>query len=442
MRNFAQTILRYEPLLLLGVVYTFWYADANRLWSLLLLPALLLLRRLAYGRLFTDTPLNAVFAALLALAVANVFVAPYSRGDTNLTLQPLNLQLTIPWAWVMLGRPLMGIALYFSFVEYGRRFGVSGLANTTVLLGLIVALLGLFATQWNSKSDQLAFIIERLPQTRDIWLAPGGFNANEIAGGMAWLTPLCAALALHRWRPKITQTGAAVVFALLLLCLFLGQSRLAIGGVIAGMGLVIITLVPPGHRRALALVGLALFVAAEIAIVRNVFAPPSYGETMVDRDENSTAGRLEMYLSVVEILQDYPLTGVGMNMYRDAQVRADYPVPSFGQRILPHTHNELLQFGADFGAPGLILFIMLHIVVAIMIWRCWRQPDPQSRVIAIGVAAALLAHGIYGAGDAVALWDRFIFVFWWALGLLGAQYTLVTRPALAQPAALPKPETS
>ena len=442
LRKVAQTALRYEPLLLMAVVYTFWYADANRLWSLLLLPPLLLLRWFAYGRLVTQTPLNAVLATLLVLAVANVFVAAYSRGDTSLALPVLDLQLTIPWAWVMLGRPLMGVALYFSFVEHGRRYGVQGLARTTVVLGLIVAFLALFSTQWNAKSEQLAPIIERLPTISDIWLAPGGFNANEIAGGMAWLIPLTAALALHYWRPRVVQVGAAAAFALLLFCLFLGQSRLAIGGVIVGLGLVMMTLVPPGRRRVLALVGLALFTAAEVAIVRNVFAPPSYGAVMVARDENSSAARLEMYLSVVNILQDHPLTGVGMNMYRDGQVRADYPVPSFGQRILPHAHNELLQLGADFGVPGLVFFIMLHLVVAVMVWRCWRQPDRQSRVIAMGVAAALLAHGIYGAGDAVALWDRFIFVFWWALGLLGAQYTLVTQPAPAPQAAVGERQTS
>ncbi len=422
LQTFARSVLRFEPLLLLPVVYVFWYADPNRLWSLLLLVPLLLLRWLAYGRLVTATPLNAVFAALLVLAVLNVFAAPYSRGDTNLAILPLNWQVTIPWAWVMLGRPLMGMAIYFSFVEHGRHYGVKNLTHSTVLLGLIVALLALFATQWNAKSTQLGFIIERLPQLREIWLAPGGFNANEIAGGIAWLTPLCAALMLHRWRPRIAQVGAAVAFALLLLALFLGQSRLAITGVIVALGFISLTLVPAGRRRALALAGLALFIAAEVAIVQNVFAPPTTAEAMDARDDNSAAGRLEMYISVIDILQDHPLTGVGMNMYRDGQVRADYPVPSFGQRILPHAHNELFQLGVDFGVPGLILFIMLHIIAGVMIWRCWRQPDAQSRAIAIGVAAALLAHGIFGLGDAVALWDRFIFVFWWTLGLLGAQY--------------------
>lgn len=435
MRTLAQSILRYEPILVMCVVYAFWIGDANRMWSLLLLIPLLVLRWVAYRRLLTSTPLNAVFAALLVLAVANVFVAPYSRGDANLVLRPLDLQTTIPWSWVMLGRPLMGMAVYFSFVEHGRLYGVSGLATTTVLLGLIVAGLGLMSTQWNSKSDQLAFIIERLPQNREIWLAPGGFNANELAGGLAWLVPLTAALALYRWRSRLTQIGAAVAFALLLLCLFLGQSRLAIGGVSVALALVILTLVPSGRWRALALVGLALFVAAEVAIIRNVFAPPSQSETMTVRDEQSTAARLEMYLSVLHILEDHPLTGVGTNMYRDGQVRADYPVPSFGQRILPHAHNELLQLGADFGVPGLIFFIMLHVVILAMAWRCWRQPDRLSRVIAVGVIAAVLGHGIFGTGDAVALWDRFIFVFWWALGLLGAQYARATR-ALTEGATL------
>lgn len=420
------------------VVAIFWLGDASRVWSLLLLLPLLPIRWLAHRHLVTSTPLNAVFALLIVLGLANILTAPFERGNTLITAQPLGLQAVIPWAWVMLGRPLMGIALYFVFVDHARHYGMRPLIFYTVGLGLIVALVSLLMTQWNSKSDQLRFLIDLFPQVHDSWIAPGGFNANEIAGGIAWLVPLMAALALHRWKPRILQYGAAVAFGLLLLSLFMGQSRLAIGGVVVGLAFVILFLIPRGHRMVLAFAALGLFVAAEYLVVSNILAPPSRAVVMQDRDENSTAGRLEMYMSVVNILDDHPLTGVGMNMYRDGQVRDLYPVPSFGSgRILPHAHNEFLQLGADFGYPGLVWFILLHGMALYMAWRCFRQPLRQPRLIAVGTIAALLAHGIYGTGDAVALWDRFIFVFWWVLALLGAQYTLVRLQAGEQKAPLP-----
>jgi O-antigen ligase len=428
LRLLAQRLLRFELLIILVVVYVFWLGDASRVLSLLLLLPLLALRLVAYGRPITRTPLNLVLLALLLLSVLNVFVAPYSRGNAPLVFEPLDFQTTIPWAWVMLGRPLMGIAVYFALVEHARHYGLHIPVAYTVLLGLIVALLALVSTQWNSKSVQLAFIIVRLPQIREIWLAPGGFNANEIAGGMAWLAPLCAGLAFFRWRWRWLQYGAALAFALLLLALFLGQSRLAIAGVLVALAALSVLLVRTWRWRVVALFGVAVLVAIEAALVSNVFAPPGTGEVMETRDENSTAGRLEMYLSVLQILDDHPWTGVGMNMYRDGQVRQRYPVPTYEASILPHAHNEFLQLGADFGYPGLLIFIGLYGMAAYMVWRCWRSGDRQAQVVAIATAAALLGHGVYGTGDAVALWDRFIFVFWSVLGLLAGQYVMLAKP--------------
>lgn len=431
LRLFAQRVLRYEPLFILAIVYTFWLADANRLWSLLLLPPLIVLRLLAYRRIVSTTPLNYVLAGLLFLGVLNIFIAPYTRGNTLMVFVPMNWETAIPWAWVMLGRPLMGCAVYFACVEHSRRYGLRGLIGYTVVLSVIVALLALVGSQWNEKSTQFSFFIQKLPQLRDIWLAPGGFNANEVAGGMVWLAPACAGFALSRWPGRWLRAGSAVAFGLLLMALFLGQSRLAIIGLLAGLAVVSVLLTRSWRWRLAALFGVAVLAALQIAVSNFVFAPDANrnGQLMETRDENSTAARLEMYESVVQILQDHPLTGVGMNMYRDGQVRARYPVPSYGKVVLPHAHNEFLQLGADFGIPGLLLYVALYGVTAFMVWRCWRRGDWPARVVVVSAAAGLLAHGIYGMGDAVALWDRFIFVFWGLLGLIGAQYVVTTGKA-------------
>jgi hypothetical protein len=42
----------------------------------------------------------------------------------------------------------------------------------------------------------------------------------------------------------------------------------------------------------------------------------------------------------------------------------------------------------------------------------------------LAAATGLLAHAVYGVGDAITLWDRFIFVFWWIMGLVGAVYAV------------------
>ena len=54
---------------------------------------------------------------------------------------------------------------------------------------------------------------------------------------------------------------------------------------------------------------------------------------------------------------------------------------------------------------------------------------PRDRAVAVAVAAGLLAHMVYGMGDAITLWDRFAFGYWWMIGLAAAQYVLVVLGA-------------
>src|SRR5262249_13990791 len=157
-------------------------------------------------------------------------------------------------------------------------------------------------------STQLAFITRALPRIRWFPGAEGGFNANEIAGALAWLTPLMAGLAFYRGRWPLVRIAAAVGFWLLLLALFLCQQRLAIIGVVAALAGIIFLVVPPGRRRYIALFGLALFIAAEVAVVKNVFNS-GQAQRLEDRDEISTYGRLDIWRSALNIVHDYPLTG-------------------------------------------------------------------------------------------------------------------------------------
>lgn len=138
------------------------------------------------------------------------------------------------------------------------------------------------------------------------------------------------------------------------------------------------------------------------------------------------------------MMLDYPMTGAGMSMYRTAVREERYSIPYYEGRRFgpPHAHNEWSQMAADLGLPGLLLFLGWQATTAYMLFVGWREGRPVVRVVAVSVAGGLLAHGFYAVGDAVTLWDRYSFVFWWMLGLAGSQYVLHKKHMQNKPVAL------
>lgn len=428
-----------EPVLLLVTAFFFWYPSPNPtgvdraewFWLLGLLLVVYAGRFVFYQRLWTYTRLEGWLLAFIALCWLNVELAPYeSRG------------------LMMLARPLFGMALLIYLVELARTTRhLERVLWIMVALGTLVGAAAVGATRWDDKSADLYFIIRLLPKlyTQQGFLA-GGFNPNEVAGAIAWLLPLLSGLLVYPWtrHQVILRWVNGVGCALLLLGLMVGQSRAAILGVIPALFVMVMLVFPPGRARLVSLSGLALLVVMQYAILMNIF--PDIGpQAMVDergtviglspRDERTTNQRVDIWRSALEMVKDYPLTGVGMARFRYGRVRDDYPVRGFDfpyhatqvgfqRRVIPHAHNEFVQITTDLGVPGLVVFMAWHVTAAVMLWAVWRSGDRPSQIIAAAAGAGLAAHAIYGLADAIPLWDRFSFVFWMMLGVVAAQHAL------------------
>ena len=420
-------LLLLEPLLLLVMVYSFWYPIEIRYqWLGLLIgvPIFMLLRLLAYGRLFTRFPLDIWFIIFIGLGILNLYLSPFTSAN------PLS-------RLYLLGRPLLGIALCIYFVEYVRLHRkLDGLLIATMLLGLLIGAMALLSSNWNSKSDQLRFILNFIPRFANFPGAVGGFNANEIAGSLTWIVPLCAGFMFWSGKRRLDHVikwGFVVAFILSFAALYLGQSRSAIIGVLIILTPMIYRLLPRWRWRFAAWIIIGALAILELMIVRNVFTPPGQ-PVLAGRDEASVDARFDIWGSALKIVYDHPLTGVGMNMFREKPIRKLYPVPTFLQPVLPHAHNEFLQIATDLGVPGLALFLVWYGVTFWGLVRCYRLGDNQFRVLIIGIAGALLAHIIFGVGDAVAIWDRLAFLLWWMFALSNALFCY-SNPSLPKQSA-------
>lgn len=418
----CKIVITSEPLLLLALLIAFWQPAPPRdswLWMLGGLPIIYAARWIVDGRpIIRFSPLDIVYLFFITITIINIAVshmdaAPYRRAP----------DLFYSWL-VLMGRPLLGVALALYAVQYARtNKRLDGLLWAALGLGVLVAFFSLFSTDWNSKSDQLRPIINLLP-TYTGYPVNGKFNANEIAGALTWVVPLLAGFAFYqptvnnkRW--QIFRIICGLTFVLTLTALFLGQSRFALAGVLVALALMILLLLHRWRWRAVAWGGLVLIALLEIAIMRNVFSPTKL-TALIERDEMSVNARFEMWQQALAILKDHPLTGVGLNMFRDNRVRELYPVPSYTNPVLPHTHNELLQMGTDMGIPGLFIYISWQLAALWMLIRIYRRNDPGLKVLAVALAGGLLAHIGFAVGDAIPIWDRFSFVYYGLLALICA----------------------
>ncbi len=423
MKLFARAILNVEPLLLAIVVASFWFPDSYRVNALLFLIPPALARLILYRRLWVNTPLNLFFYAFLLLCILNTAIAQSHPGFVPYS-----------WGWYELGRPIMGVTLALSIISivYERQ-RIDGALLVVLLVSLLVGVLGLVSAQYIGKSDQLQFLIDMVPKYTNFPGAVGGFNVNEIGGAMAFFAPFTAGIAIFAWRKRdapLLLILSTVAFAILALALALGQSRFALIGVLLTIGVLIFLLIPTRRWRYAILAVWLVICLLEVGIVTQVFVPQSSSSAASEaaiRDESSLAQRPVIWGAALGIIRDYPLTGAGLNEFRSRLIRAKYPVPDFAMSVVPHAHNELLQVGTDAGIPGIILYIGWHIALAWMVWQAWRKGDPLVKAAAAAAAAGLIAHAVFGLGDAITMYDRFAFAYWLFIGLAGGAYGLATR---------------
>lgn len=420
-------------------IAAFWFADFNRVFALGLLFIPIMLRLIAYGRPYLKIPLLPLIALFFIVAGIGIAFAPYAWG--MVTIGRPAFALLIDYDLIALGRPLLGALLALTLADHIGRHGLRGVLMLTGILCAGIALLALAGSQWTEKSAAFRGLLPALP----VITAPDfRFNVNEIGGALTWAAPLLAGLiALVATRPA-TQAGrvtgrrvlviaAWIAFGVLLFALILGQSRLAIIGIVIGLVIVARFGLPAGRRRWLAYAGVAALIGVQGVVQSGVLVEDG-GAALVERDQGSLTGRLVIYYAGYSIVRDHALTGAGINTFRSPPVREAYPVPGWEVRVLPHAHNAFLQVAVDLGVPGAVWYGMLHIAAALMLIQTWRRGDTAMRTAAAAVGGALIAHTIYGLGDAITLWDRFAFVFWWVIGLAAGLYARVTRSAVHMPA--------
>jgi putative inorganic carbon (HCO3(-)) transporter len=300
-----------------------------------------------------------------------------------------------------------------------------------VLMALALAVLSLFWLQWDNRLFAVPAALQAL-QRRALPIQES-VNKNVMAGILVGLWPLAAVALATRGAGRILGAIATVAVLGILL---LSQSR----GALLAAGVSAFVLV--ALRWRLAWLAAPVTVLAVTLLAWQGRALPLLAGAVQSEALGGADGRLEVWSRALYAVQDFAFTGIGMGTYPRV-IPLLYPYFLFGPDVtIPHAHNLWLQVAVDLGIPGLIAFIAMLLVTAVVAGRSlpalaragqrdlvWLQRG------AIASLAGLLAHGLV---DAVPWNTRPAWLAWavWGLAVGLAVWALQQQLCPTPPAML------
>lgn len=407
-----------EPLLFLVAAPFFLFPSMGRWAALLILPLTLVVIGKLRREILPVTPLNGAIALLLVM----VGVSLWATFDLSFSLGKV--------AGLLLG--IWGFFVIIRLCTDFSRWTIVAVLLT--LAGGALALFCLFGTNWSAKVTGFEMVTALLPPV--IRGVPGqeeGFQPNAVAGVLVLVLPLQGAVVFSKsFRALLFDSGGFLggvrkslmvvvlggMFVLTAATFLLTQSR----GAWLGLGVAGLSwLAWSGRRgRLAAAAGLLLTLTMTFAV-----GPEKIGRELFRHAgvglQGDLAGRLELWSRAVYGIEDFPFTGMGMNAFRKV-MPVLYPTFLTDPSVeVAHAHNQLFQVALDLGLPGLVGYVALLMGSLGAAVICIRNRQNEAvRVLGSALACGLMAHFVFGIGDAVALGAKAGIYYWLTLGLLVA----------------------
>ena len=272
------------------------------------------------------------------------------------------------------------------------------LVHYSLLSGVLMALYGIAqamgldqSIQWDNRFDNRVFSTLG--------------NPNYLGGHFVALLPVSFVLGLRSSNPKAKWFWLGLTGLLFtgLLATRVRGADLAFAGSFGLMG--ILFLLPWGRDLAKRNLGLLLSFLVVFLLTGGVFIQRHGGLSSFGASEVSVQQRLETYKVTWEIIKDNSLFGIGVGQlgaqYPRYQYRPYQPseYPQHPYTYTEHVHNEFLQFLAEGGWPGLILFLGLLMAffsaVASFVWNPQNQIKDKDLIIGIlGAVTAVLIQSL------------------------------------------------
>lgn len=193
-----------------------------------------------------------------------------------------------------------------------------------------------------------------------------------------------------------------------LVALILTQARGPWFGAAVALFVVIIAM-----RKRLYINWKSIIAGAVLIILLLTISSPLYLDrvkTMTDPAWSSNYHRFLIWGSTIHMIQDYPLTGVGLGQFIKIY-NEQYISPLSEERSHPHAHNSYLMYAAENGLINLLAFLYLLSNIFIVLVDKKREP------ISIAVLATFIAIVVSSFVDNL-LWAPYLAkILWLFIGI-------------------------
>jgi hypothetical protein len=210
-----------------------------------------------------------------------------------------------------------------------------------------------------------------------------------------------------------TALFLSVVIPILATTLILTSTRAALAGLALGVA---VMAVATSSRRVVLAVFASVVITLPLALV---VVERARGISVFDREEGSTAYRLEVWREAFGIIKDNPLVGIGKGS--EGKLKESLGLYDNGKLPPGHFHSTPVQIAVWWGLLGVVFYYTFMTIFVVKTWRFIKlvKPDGRWRLrgIALGGLGAIvafnvssLAHFNFGDGEVV-------MAFWLLTGL-------------------------
>lgn len=236
----------------------------------------------------------------------------------------------------------------------------------------------------------------------------GGFNETvmELAGMLAIIIPPVIVGCIDSKVNFYIKRGCCITLPFLLLGAIAGQSR--------GLWLTILVVSPIllykyiiKNKKIFIISGLCM-----VTIIGGFLMTPQL-VNRVDSITNMTtdrsnADRLILWESSINMIKDYPITGVGPGNWNH-EYEEKYELKEITQKNLNHSHNNIIQLTSETGIIGGVGFLVFTFYMVISNFLLWRRTGNPYALMQFAIWWGFTSFGIIdstisGSANAKTLW--------------------------------------